>query len=126
MNKTKLLPLAAAALAIPGIGLRALHLLNGFDVDSGLPTAGSPWVWVCAVFFVLCAVLYGVLAAPLRDRESVPFEKLLGTDHALFRMTAVIAGLLLFVTGVVLDVMAKNDRKAFIVESNSFAMLRRR
>ena len=86
MNKTKLLPLAAAALAIPGIGLRALHLLNGFDVDSGLPTAGSPWVWVCAVFFVLCAVLYGVLAAPLRDRESVPFEKLLGTDHALFRM----------------------------------------
>ena len=63
MNKTKLLPLAAAALAIPGIGLRALHLLNGFDVDSGLPTAGSPWVWVCAVFFVLCAVLYGVLAA---------------------------------------------------------------
>ncbi|MFQ9126096.1 MAG: hypothetical protein ACLR4Z_03910 [Butyricicoccaceae bacterium] len=36
MNKTKLLPLAAAALAIPGIGLRALHLLNGFDVDSGL------------------------------------------------------------------------------------------
>ena len=95
MNKTKLLPLAAAALAIPGIGLRALHLLNGFDVDSGLPTAGSPWVWVCAVFFVLCAVLYGVLAAPLREKESVPFEKLLGTDHALFRMTAVIAGLLL-------------------------------
>lgn len=37
----------------------------------------------------------------------------------------VIAGLLLFVTGVVLDVMAKNDRKAFIVETNSFAMLRR-
>lgn len=95
MNKTKLLPLAAAALAIPGIGLRALHLLNGFDVDSGLPTAGSPWVWVCAVFFVLCAVLYGVLTAPLREKESVPFEKLLGTDHALFRMTAVIAGLLL-------------------------------
>ena len=95
MNKTKLLPLAAAALAIPGIGLRALHLLNGFDVASGLPTAGSPWVWVCAVFFVLCAVLYGVLAAPLREKESVPFEKLLGTDHALFRMTAVIAGLLL-------------------------------
>ena len=37
----------------------------------------------------------------------------------------VIAGLLLFVTGIVLDVMAKNDRKAFIIEANSFAMLRR-
>ncbi len=70
MNKTKLLPLAAAALAIPGIGLRALHLLNGFDVDSGLPTAGSPWVWVCAVFFVLCAVLYGVLAAAAARRKA--------------------------------------------------------
>lgn len=28
--------------------------------------------------------------------------------------------------GIEVDVMAKNDRKAFIVESNSFAMLRRR
>ena len=54
MNKTKLLPLAAAALAIPGIGLRALHLLNGFDVDSGLPTAGSPWVWVCVLEILEC------------------------------------------------------------------------
>jgi hypothetical protein len=37
----------------------------------------------------------------------------------------VIAGLLLFATGIILDVMAKNDRKAFIVEANSFAMQRR-
>lgn len=37
----------------------------------------------------------------------------------------VIAGLLLFVTGIVLDVMAKNDRKAFIVEANNFAMQKR-
>lgn len=37
----------------------------------------------------------------------------------------VIAGLLLFVTGVILDVMAKNDRKAFVVDANRFALLRR-
>ena len=95
MNKTKFLPLAAAALAIPGIGLRALHLLNGFDVDTGLPTAGSPWVWVCTAFFALCAVLYGVLAAPLREQENTPFERLFGTENTLFRMTTVIAAMLL-------------------------------
>ena len=37
----------------------------------------------------------------------------------------VIAGLLMFIAGIILDVMAKNDRKAFIVETNSFAMLHR-
>lgn len=95
MNKTKFLPLAAAALAIPGIGLRALHLLNGFDVDTGLPTADSPWVWVCTAFFALCAVLYGVLAAPLREQENTPFERLFGTENTLFRMTTVIAAMLL-------------------------------
>lgn len=95
MNKTKILPLAAAALAIPGIGLRALHLLNGFDVDTGLPSVGSPWVWVCTAFFAVCAVLYAVLAAPLRTEGDKPFETLLGTDNTLFRMAAVIAGMLL-------------------------------
>ncbi len=39
----------------------------------------------------------------------------------------VIAGLLLFVTaGIILDVMAKNDRKAFIIDANQFAMLKRK
>lgn len=37
----------------------------------------------------------------------------------------VIAGLLLIITGIILDVMAKNDRKAFIVDANKFAMLKR-
>ncbi|MCI1241710.1 MAG: glycosyltransferase family 2 protein [Bifidobacterium subtile] len=37
----------------------------------------------------------------------------------------VIAGLLLIITGIILDVTAKNDRKAFIVESNRFALFRR-
>ena len=36
-----------------------------------------------------------------------------------------IAGLLLFITGIILDVMAKNDRKAFIIDANQFAMMRR-
>ncbi len=37
----------------------------------------------------------------------------------------VIAGLLLIVTGIILDVMAKNDRKYFVVDANKFAYLKR-
>ena len=38
----------------------------------------------------------------------------------------VIAGILLFIAGIILDVMAKNDRKAFIIDANQFAMMRRK
>ena len=41
MKATKLLPILAVVLCVPGIALRALHLLNGFDVSTGLPTAGD-------------------------------------------------------------------------------------
>jgi hypothetical protein len=35
----------------------------------------------------------------------------------------VIAGLLCIATGIILDVIAKNSRKSFIVESNKFVYL---
>lgn len=37
----------------------------------------------------------------------------------------IITGLLLVVSGIILDVMAKNDRKSFLVRKNMFAMMRR-
>lgn len=37
----------------------------------------------------------------------------------------VVAGILFFVTGIILDVIAKNDRKAFIIDANRFALLKR-
>jgi uncharacterized membrane protein len=37
----------------------------------------------------------------------------------------VIAGLLLIVAGIILDVIAKNNRKEFIIEKNKFAFLKR-
>ncbi|MDO4271217.1 MAG: hypothetical protein Q4C72_09895 [Eubacteriales bacterium] len=101
MKLTKALPVLAIALCVPGIVLRALHLLNGFDLASGLPTVGDRWVWYCAAFFVLCAVLYAVLAAPLRARSGTLFEGLLGTDAPLFRMLAAAAGLLLIAGGLI-------------------------
>ena len=36
MKATKLLPILAVVLCVPGIALRALHLLNGFGVSTGL------------------------------------------------------------------------------------------
>lgn len=72
------------------------------------------------VLGVLGVVLCGTVTVDFWNTGMVArFPTLIGA------VMLVIAGLLLFVTGVVLDVMAKNDRKAFIVETNSFAMLRR-
>ena len=100
MKLTKALPVAAVALCVPGVGLRALHVLNGFDIQTGLPAFDDPWVWSLIAMLAACAVLYAVLAAPLRRLNKLPFEQLLGTRSPGFRMAAVIAGLLLFAGGL--------------------------
>ena len=94
MKATKLLPILAVVLCVPGIALRALHLLNGFDISTGLPTAGDKWIWFVIALFAISAIVYAVLALPLKTRNKVPFEQLLGTKEALFRMAAVVAGLI--------------------------------
>ena len=94
MKGTKLLTILAVVLCVPGIALRALHLLNGFDVSTGLPTAGDKWIWFVIALFAISAIVYAVLALPLKTRNKVPFEQLLGTKEALFRMAAVVAGLI--------------------------------
>ena len=94
MKATKLLPILAVVLCVPGIALRALHLLNGFDVSTGLPTAGDKWIWFVIALFAISAIVYAVLALPLKTRNKVPFEQLIGTKETLFRMAAVVAGLI--------------------------------
>lgn len=98
MKLAKALPAAAFAMCIPGMALRALHLLNGFDID-GLPVTGTPWIWYCVALLIAAAVLYVVLAVPLREKKNVPFEQLLGTENISFRMLATVAGLLLAIGG---------------------------
>lgn len=66
MKATKLLPILAVVLCVPGIALRALHLLNGFDVSTGLPTAGDKWIWFVIALFAVSAIVYAVLALRLR------------------------------------------------------------
>lgn len=100
MKMMKILPVLAVALCVPGVALRALHLLNGFDIATGLPAFGDAWVWYFTALLVAGAVIYAVLAAPLRAKKAVPFEQMLGTQSPGFRMAAVIAGLLLIAGGV--------------------------
>ena len=57
-----------------------------FDVSTGLPTAGDKWIWFVIALFAISAIVYAVLALPLKTRNKVPFEQLLGTKEALFRM----------------------------------------
>ena len=95
MKATKLLPILAVVLCVPGIALRALHLLQRFwIVSTGLPTAGDKWIWFVIALFAISAIVYAVLALPLKTRNKVPFEQLLGTKEVLFRMAAVVAGLI--------------------------------
>ncbi|HJA49658.1 MAG TPA: hypothetical protein H9790_10140 [Candidatus Agathobaculum intestinipullorum] len=99
MNRTKILPGLAVSLCVPGIVVRAMHMLNGFDLATGLPAVGDAWVWYFAAYLLVAAVVYAVLAWPLRDRHAQPFEQLLGTQNTMFRMLAVVAGLLLAAGG---------------------------
>ena len=77
MNRTKILPGLAVSLCVPGIVVRAMHMLNGFDLATGLPAVGDAWVWYFAAYLLVAAVVYAVLAWPLRDRHAQPFEQLL-------------------------------------------------
>ena len=100
MKQTKVLPVLAVVLCLPGVVVRALHMLNGFDIATGLPAVGDAWVWYFTALLVLAAVIYAALSVPLRAKNNMPFEQLLGTQSVGFRMAAVISGLLLLVGGV--------------------------
>lgn len=100
MKQTKVLPVLAVVLCLPGVVVRALHMLNGFDIATGLPAVSDAWVWYFTALLVLAAVIYAALSVPLRAANDMPFEQLLGTQSVGFRMAAVISGLLLLIGGV--------------------------
>ncbi len=99
MKLAKKLPALAFIMCVPGIVLRALHFLNGFDADTGLPSTGAPWVWYFTILLTACAIAYIVSARPLSVLRDVPFEQLAGTENPAFRGMAVISGLLMIIGG---------------------------
>lgn len=81
-----------------------------------LPFFGTIGLLIGAIGILLCGgVTYEFTKTGLMAR----FPTLIGA------IMLVIVGLLLFATGIILDVIAKNDRKTFITDTNQFAYLRR-
>ena len=81
-----------------------------------LPFFGTIGLLIGAIGILLCGgVTYEFTKTGLVAR----FPTLIGA------IMLVIVGLLLFATGIILDVIAKNDRKTLITDTNQFAYLRR-
>lgn len=81
-----------------------------------LPFFGGLGLVIGIIGLVLCG---GVTMEFMKTGMVAHFPTLIGA------VMLVIAGLLLIVTGIILDVMAKNDRKTFVVDANKFAYLKR-
>ena len=81
-----------------------------------LPFFGGLGALVGIIGVALCAI---VTMEFMHTGMVARFPTLIGA------VMLVIAGLLLAVTGIILDVIAKNDRKTFITDTNRFAYLRR-
>ncbi|AHJ25560.1 glycosyltransferase family 2 protein [Bifidobacterium breve] len=81
-----------------------------------LPFFGTIGLLIGAIGILLCG---GVTYEFTKTRLVARFPTLIGA------IMLVIVGLLLFATGIILDVIAKNDRKTFITDTNQFAYLRR-
>ena len=81
-----------------------------------LPFFGGLGLIIGIIGLVLCG---GVTMEFMKTGMVAHFPTLIGA------VMLVIAGLLLIVTGIILDVMAKNDRKTFVVDANKFTYLKR-
>ena len=81
-----------------------------------LPFFGGLGALVGIIGVILCAM---VTMEFMHTGMVARFPTLIGA------VMLVIAGLLLAVTGIILDVIAKNNRKTFITDTNRFAYLRR-
>lgn len=68
----------------------------------------------------------GIIVKRMLENSSVSVVMFLPCHNVEAAIVNVVRNFRTAMPGTEVDVMAKNDRKAFIVGSNSFAMLRRR
>ena len=79
-------------------------------------------------FFGTIGLLIGIVGIALCGGVTYEFATTGFVAHfptLIGAIMLVIVGLLLFVTGIILDVIAKNNRKTFIIDTNQFAYLKR-
>lgn len=79
-------------------------------------------------FFGITGLVIGLIGFALTLSVTIDF---LGTGIVtrfptlIGSVLLIIVGLLLIVAGIILDVMAKNDRKRFVIDANHFALMKR-
>lgn len=79
-------------------------------------------------FFGGCGMVIGIIGVILCGTVTAEFVKtgvVLHFPTLIGATMLVITGLLLIATGIILDVMAKNDRKTFIIDANRFTYFSR-
>ena len=79
-------------------------------------------------FFGGLGLIIGIVGIVLCGTVTFEFAKTGVVTHfptLIGAIMLVIVGLLLIVTGIILDVIAENDRKTFIVDANRFAYAKR-
>ena len=79
-------------------------------------------------FFGTIGLLIGIVGIALCGGVTYEFATTGFVAHfptLIGAIMLVIVGLLLFVTGIILDVIAKNNRKTFIIDTNQFAYIKR-
>ncbi|NEG95377.1 glycosyltransferase [Bifidobacterium sp. SMB2] len=79
-------------------------------------------------FFGGLGLLIGIIGLILCGGVTYEFAKtglVLHFPTLIGAVMLVITGLLLIIAGIILDVMAKNDRKTFIIDANKFAYIER-
>lgn len=98
MRKSIILPGVAVAGGLVGLWIRWLYLTRGFQAVTGLPVAGSPFLW--AMILVVAAVV--VLPLVLSRGKQPVFDRCytgaFATD-SLPRLAAMLAGAVLMVVG---------------------------
>lgn len=79
-------------------------------------------------FFGVLGAIIGIIGVILTGSVAVDFihtGMVLRFPTLIGAVMMIVAGLLLVIAGIILDVMAKNDRKAFLVDANRFAFIKR-
>ena len=79
-------------------------------------------------FFGTFGAIIGIIGIILTGSVAVDFfhtGMVLRFPTLIGAVMIIVAGLLLVIAGIILDVMAKNDRKAFLVDANRFAFIKR-
>lgn len=99
MKSIRILPAAVALFGIVGAILRGRNLYTGYEPVTNLPIAGNmpqTALILLSVVFFFAMLLWSTV---LRSQKGTAFEDAFGCEHTIYKMTAVLAALIMGVCG---------------------------